>query len=39
MKANIGFVLVDSAVVPGSLVSVARDDGPCGGRLVDLPFL
>lgn len=39
LKANIGFVLVDSAVPVGTEVEVARVTGPCRGRLVDIPFL
>jgi aminomethyltransferase len=39
MKANIGFVLVDSAVPVGTEVKVARMQGPAQGRLVEIPFL
>ncbi|HMO07758.1 MAG TPA: glycine cleavage T C-terminal barrel domain-containing protein [Paracoccaceae bacterium] len=39
MRANIGFVLVDSAVPAGTGVTVARAQGPAGGRLVGIPFL
>ena len=37
-RANIGFVLIDSAVPAGSEVTVARAGGPARGRLVAIPF-
>jgi glycine cleavage system aminomethyltransferase T len=39
MKANIGFVLIDSAIPVGTTVSVARGHGPVAGKLVEIPFL
>jgi len=39
MKANIGYVLVDSAVPLGTEVLVSRNTGPTAGKLVDIPFL
>ena len=39
LRANIGFVLIDSAVPVGTEVMVARASGPVRGCLVDLPFL
>jgi glycine cleavage system aminomethyltransferase T len=39
LRANIGFVLIDSAVAVGAEVTVARASGPARGRLVELPFL
>lgn len=39
LRANIGFVLIDSAVPVGTEVTVARVSGPAPGRLVEIPFL
>ncbi|MCB2110261.1 MAG: glycine cleavage system protein T [Defluviimonas sp.] len=39
MKANIGFVLVESGVPAGTGVTVERASGPSAGRLVGIPFL
>lgn len=39
MRANIGFVLIDSAIPAGGVVTVVRTGGSCRGRLVTLPFL
>ena len=38
MKANIGFALVSRRVQPGDQVTIMRPSGPCGARVVDLPF-
>lgn len=39
LKANIGFVLVDSDAPVGTGVTVVRATGPTPGRLVGIPFL
>ena len=38
MKANIGFALVSRHVQPGDQVTIMRPYGPCGARVVELPF-
>ncbi|MEZ5926044.1 MAG: glycine cleavage T C-terminal barrel domain-containing protein [Hyphomicrobiaceae bacterium] len=39
MKANIGFVLIESSVPIGTEVTVARAGGDCRGKLVAIPFV
>ena len=39
LKANIGFVLVDTAAKAGQTVTVARPGGPAEGRLSEIPFI